>query len=334
VVQDALSDRMSSLGASTSSIWISDLSDSWVVYSAGADYYRLSYAMDTDGNVEFSGEPIAVIRRTVWDADSDDNIGKGTVSIVNKNTAPSGEKGNTMPKALPDNIKLDGLPDEVKKFLEDVMEENKQLEKDKKAAEDKAAASSTTTDPDDDDDKDNDDDTTDKDVEKALKAFAKSNPEVAAVIKGLSERAKSAEDRAQQAETVAKAERDRALREEWTNVHKEIPHTGGELEDFIKDCKTLYDNGGTEALDRMFDQLRKANAAVAGSDTFKEFGKTHNVHGAGQVADIAKTGVNELDSAVVQLRKDHPDMTFQQAINKALEAHPEWYDAYLATASA
>jgi hypothetical protein len=52
--------------------WISDLSDTWCVYSVGNDYYRLEYSMSDDGTVTFSGDPVEVVAHTTYEPTADD----------------------------------------------------------------------------------------------------------------------------------------------------------------------------------------------------------------------------------------------------------------------
>lgn len=55
-------------------LWIVDIAADWVVFQAiegtnGGDYelYKVGYAIDADNNVTFAGDPVEVIRRTVYD---------------------------------------------------------------------------------------------------------------------------------------------------------------------------------------------------------------------------------------------------------------------------
>lgn len=201
-----------------------------------------------------------------------------------------------------DTISKDDLPEEVVEYIEAL----------EKALDDQIAKDEDSDDEDGDDldaelDLDEDeDDESDDDVEKVL---AKADPRLAAIVK-------SATDRAERAEAIAKAERDERVRRDFVEKAKTLPNIGSP-EEVGAILKSIHD------LDpKLSAKVEKTYAALNGqldsAAIFKELG-----------APGARSSVSEsVDAAAEAVRKADPSLTWEQAVAKAYEDNPSLYDEH------
>jgi hypothetical protein len=145
--------------------------------------------------------------------------------------------------------------------------------------------------------------------ENELDEIAKNDPTVAALIA----KADAAEARAQEAENIAKAERETRITSEMIAKAQGYTHLGS-VEDVASILKGLHDNDFElfEAVDGLF---AKAESAIAEGSLFSEIGKT------------TESGIGaDLESVAKSLRAEDPTLTAAQAVTKALELRPELYN--------
>lgn len=78
LVREALVDKYRDPTQNYCYVWVADIGDDWVVFEFKDEYYRQSYAVDDNSNVTFSGRPVEVVRRTVYqvvqDTEDDDDL--------------------------------------------------------------------------------------------------------------------------------------------------------------------------------------------------------------------------------------------------------------------
>lgn len=236
------------------------------------------------------------------------------------NTKPKGKTTKRTSKS-DDNDELviskDDLDPEVVEYIE--------------ALEDAVALLSKDDDADDDDDEevdevedDDEEEEEDDDAEKAAaaaaskslkKALAKADPALREVIEKQIERAEAAEQRAAEAEKVAKAERDERVRKEFVTKAQAMPMISekpSELADILKGVHDLDPKLGA----KVEKLLVTANENIAKGDLFSEIGKT----GGGVTLS------ESVDAAAKAIQKDDPDLTYEQAVAKAYEQNPRLYD--------
>jgi hypothetical protein len=127
------------------------------------------------------------------------------------------------------------------------------------------------------------------------------NPIVAAELKDLRKRADAAEER------------------ELLAVAKKYELLGKKPEELAVTLKTLKKAGGT-AYDDMIGVLDASLAAVEQSGAFSEIGKSGNGGKADPWAQI--------ENHAAEIQKAKPDMTWNQAVEKACEQHPELVAEY------
>lgn len=142
-----------------------------------------------------------------------------------------------------------------------------------------------------------------------LDEIAKNDPTVAALIA----KADAAEARAQEAEAIAKAERETRITSEMIAKAQGYSHLGS-VEDVAAVLKGLHDTD-MELFEAVDSLLAKAEASIAESSLFSEIGKS------------TEPGVGaDLDSVAKSLRAEDPTLTAAQAVAKALELNPDLYN--------
>tara|TARA_Y100000310_G_scaffold120296_1_gene119032 strand:- start:2344 stop:3189 length:846 start_codon:yes stop_codon:yes gene_type:complete len=143
-------------------------------------------------------------------------------------------------------------------------------------------------------------------VEKIMKM---ADPEVQTLVKSL--RAE-----AEEAKTIAKAERDARLNREFiSKAESEMPDLPGSTEDTAELLKRAY-NVDVEFGEALEDVFKASSQAIGESDIFKEYGSDAeaDTEAMGKVEGIAKA-----------LREADPDLTDEQAFSKALDTNPDLY---------
>lgn len=123
-----------------------------------------------------------------------------------------------------------------------------------------------------------------------------------------------AEARAEQAEAIAKAEREARRDREFVAKAQTLPMIStdsGRLAQLLKAAEDYLDPEDTAELVSI---LEKANAAIAESNLFAEVGTS-----------VAKS-TPSLDAAAAEIRKGAPELTYEQAVARALDTNPDLYD--------
>lgn len=211
---------------------------------------------------------------------------------------------NQQPQVRPSADTLQGLPDDVTKYLlsledtvlaqEDVIEKmngsdssNEDNEKDEESMED-------------------------EDLEKVLKSL----PAPAAdLIRKQHEALQATNARLEQAEKIAKAEREaRIVREFEARAADEFSHLGRASE-VGSVLKAASETMGEDAFNGLVAIMKRADAGM--SELFTETG--HAVPGE---------PLNRFDAAIAKARADEPGISEADAIAKAMEMDPKAYDAW------
>lgn len=223
-----------------------------------------------------------------------------------------------------DVISKDDLPDEVVEYIEKLEEIVDVLKDDTDVLD-----SETDVDDDEDDDDEFDDalfddaDEFDDDDEDEDDDMAKADPVMkaainAAVAKAVSHVQADADRRIQKAERIAKTERDERLKRDFiAKARTDMGNLTESPEKIAGVLKSLHDHDprvGAE-VERI---LKAANAQIeAGGGVLDEIGKSGST-----------TLEASLDSAAkAEIAKDG-NLTYEQAVTKALEANPALYDEY------
>lgn len=128
---------------------------------------------------------------------------------------------------------------------------------------------------------------------------------------------KKANERAEQAETIAKAERDHRLNQEFISKARALTNLPISAEEFGPVLKRLHDVMDEADVEAIEKALRAANEITA--DYFTEVGKR---------GDNALIN-DRLDSVAKSMVEKNSDLSMEQARAKALEADPSLYDEYL-----
>lgn len=132
---------------------------------------------------------------------------------------------------------------------------------------------------------------------------------------------KAAEERAEAAERIAKAERDHRLEREFVAKAASLSALPAEAEAFGKVLKSVADAVDTETFDALLSVLSAANEGITTGNLFAELGKSSSFDNDGPTSEINK--------AAARLIESNPGLTREQAVAKAVEANPSLYNEYL-----
>lgn len=133
-----------------------------------------------------------------------------------------------------------------------------------------------------------------------------------------------ANQRAEQAEDIAKSERDFRLNQEFVSKAQSYVNLPMDAQEFGPVLKRLYDVMDDDDVAVIEKALGAANESLATSGIFTEIGK----------AGTGFSSVSKVDTeAEALIAKSDEPITKEQAITKVLEANPRLYDDYLSDAS-
>lgn len=149
---------------------------------------------------------------------------------------------------------------------------------------------------------------------KAQDILKSADPQIVAIVK-------AAEERAEAAERIAKAERDFRLEREFIGKAAEMVNLPIEAEAFGKVLKAAAEALDTEVFDALMSVLTAANEGIGSGNLFAEVGKSGSFENDGATSEINK--------AAARLIEANPSLTREQAVAKAVESDPTLYNAYL-----
>lgn len=223
----------------------------------------------------------------------------------------------TMPKKSDtDVITKDDLPDEVVAYIDALEDEVDRLSKDDGDEDgDAGAADDDAVTPEDVEDGDGEDADADADVEKVL---AKADPEVRKIIEKQQADLKKAQTAADEANKVAKAERDERRRRDFVAKAQTMPMISEKPDDLgalLQKVSDLDPKVG-EKIEKI---LATANEQIAKGNLFGEIGK------AGTQVTVSAS----LDAATKEIMQKNADMSYEQAQVQALSENPSLYDESL-----
>lgn len=132
---------------------------------------------------------------------------------------------------------------------------------------------------------------------------------------------KAATERAEAAEMIAKAERDFRLERDFVSKAHTLDSLPLDAEAFGKVLKSVAESVSSDDFAAVWRVLEAANNGMRDAGMFKEIGKSSGTHDDGPASTIEK--------AAARIREQHPSMSREQAISKALELDPNLYTAYL-----
>jgi hypothetical protein len=140
------------------------------------------------------------------------------------------------------------------------------------------------------------------------------DPEIVAIVK-------AAEERAEAAEVIAKAERDFRLEREFVSKASSLDNLSVDADAFGKVLKTAAEALPKEDFDMLLGVLEGANSSVEAGAVFAEVGKSGGFDNDGPTSALNK--------AAASLREIDSDLTPEQAIAKAVTEDPTLYQEYL-----
>jgi hypothetical protein len=238
---------------------------------------------------------------------------------------------------------LSGVSDEVRKYVESLStgydEMIGQLEKATQVIEeltdedeeddDELSDESDDDDDDTDDDEDDDDERASSDKKKSkvgksdLDSILKAHPEVAQAISKAQAAADAATKRAEQAEKIAKKERDQRLEGEFIAKAKTLDALGIEHDPVAKALQEMAEKVTPETNETIWKTLHAANEQARSGEIFKEIGSSAR---GGMKTGEAETDLTKAANALMERNKD---MTYTEAITKAVADDPNLYHEYV-----
>ncbi len=140
------------------------------------------------------------------------------------------------------------------------------------------------------------------------------DPRLVEIVKGLEERASAAE-------TIAKAERDHRLVQEYIAKAGTLKNLPIKAEEFGNVLKNVAEALTEEQFSAIWQVLNAANSNLAKAGLFSELGKSSTPDNDGPLANIEKVAT--------ALRQANPLLTREQSIAKAVESDANLYKQYI-----
>jgi hypothetical protein len=140
------------------------------------------------------------------------------------------------------------------------------------------------------------------------------DPRLVEIVKGLEERASAAE-------TIAKAERDHRLVQEYIAKAGTLKNLPIKAEEFGSVLKNVAEALTEEQFSAIWQVLNAANSNLSKAGLFNEIGKSSTPDNDGPLANIEKVAT--------ALRQANPLLTREQSIAKAVETDANLYKQYI-----
>jgi hypothetical protein len=216
---------------------------------------------------------------------------------------------------------LSGVSDEVRKYVESLStgydEMIGQLEKATQVIEEL-----TDEDEEDDDERASSDKKKSKVGKSDLDSILKAHPEVAQAISKAQAAADAATKRAEQAEKIAKKERDQRLEGEFIAKAKTLDALGIEHDPVAKALQEMAEKVTPETNETIWKTLHAANEQARSGEIFKEIGSSAR----GMKTGEAETDLNKKAREIMDRNQD---MSYTDAITKAVADDPSLYHEYV-----
>jgi hypothetical protein len=151
-------------------------------------------------------------------------------------------------------------------------------------------------------------------VEEEVDLLKSADPAIVELIK-------SAEERAEVAEQIAKNERDHRLNNEFISKAEELDSLAVAPEQFGAVLKSAFEALDQETFDSVMQVLTSANEQVKQGSAFDEIGKSTTFD--------SDSGIGQVEQAAQALMAEDEAMTKESAIAKAVSDNPTLYDIYL-----
>ena len=149
----------------------------------------------------------------------------------------------------------------------------------------------------------------------------KMDPGVRVLIEKMAADNQATRERAEKAETLAKELRDKEITKAYIAKAEALPNIPGlTAEKHAPIMKILGEDHPAEFAE-IYSVLKAADALLEKSAAWEEFGSHRAISGGSVMSKIQK-------AAEALVRKDTSGITYEDAIEKVLEDHPEWYEEY------
>jgi len=178
-----------------------------------------------------------------------------------------------------------------------------------------------------DDDEEGDEGEGEDEGEYSKELLEKMDPGIRAVIQKMEAKLDATKERAERSETLAKELKDEQITKIYIAKAQALPNIPGlTAEKHAPIMKILGEDHPAE-FSEVFSLLKAADALLEKSAAWSELGSERAISGGSVMNKIQK-------AAESLVRKDTSGMTIEDAIEKVLDDHPEWYDEYETARSA
>lgn len=155
----------------------------------------------------------------------------------------------------------------------------------------------------------------------------KMDPGIRAIFQKMEAKLDATKERAERSENLAKELKDEQITKIYIAKAQALPNIPGlTAEKHAPIMKVLGEDHPAE-FSEVFSLLKAADALLEKSAAWSELGSERAISGGSVMNKIQK-------AAESLVRKDTSGMTIEDAIEKVLDDHPEWYDEYEAARSA
>lgn len=149
----------------------------------------------------------------------------------------------------------------------------------------------------------------------------KMDPGVRVLFEKMAADNQATRERAEKAEALAKSLKDAEITKDYIEKADALPNIPGlTAEKHAPIMKILGEDHPAEFAE-LYSVLKGVDALLEKSSAWSEFGSGRAISGGSVMNKIQK-------AAEALVRKDTSGMTYEDAIEKVLDDHPEWYDEY------
>ncbi len=145
------------------------------------------------------------------------------------------------------------------------------------------------------------------------------DPSVVTLVKTLEAKVETAQAEATSAQEIAKAERNARLERDFIEKAGSFKNLPGSTEELGQLLKALAEALDEETFAKAIEVLGGADAAIAKAAPWAELGSTF----------ATEAGSGKIDELTKAYQVDHPDLSFEQAMDEVLVANPDVYTEYL-----
>ena len=144
---------------------------------------------------------------------------------------------------------------------------------------------------------------------------------VRVMIEKMAAKIDATEERAKRFEALAKELKDAEITKAYIEKAEALPHVPGLIAEKHAPIMKILGEDHPAEFAEIYSVLKAADALLEKSSVWDEIGSARAVSSGSAMNKIQK-------AAEALVRKDTSGMTYEDAVEKVLEEHPEWYEEY------